>query len=393
MDERAAESRTDDAELWEQVRRLTELVAHQQRRLDQLDPPATDAARNPLLDPTPLAEVDDVTDRRALLRRAGLAAAGAVTGGVALAAASAGPAAAANNDPVLVGQTTLGTATTSLTWSGGNIPDTGPAVLMVKDFNTAVLNNVGATLVAYRVGGGADSRAVGGVNTGDGIGVYGKGDTGVHAEGAAGGTGLRAEGGYAVEATSAIVGGVGVAVSAAHTHLLLTPGPADPNVPSGPRLAGSVVNDSTSALWLCTSGGTPGTWRKLGGPGTAGQLHFLPAPKRVFDSRAGFAPANSDKGAFFDQTKVIDAKNNGSGVPAGATAVLVNFAVTNTNSGGFGALWANGVADPGTANLNWSSPSTSISNSVASAVDANALLQCKIAGLADVIIDVIGYWR
>jgi hypothetical protein len=131
----------------------------------------------------------------------------------------------------------------------------------------------------------------------------------------------------------------------------------------------------------------------IGGLNSAGSLTVLPAPKRVFDSRAGQVPLNVAKGAFVNQTKPVDAKNNSSGVPAGATAVLVNFAVTNTNSGGFGALWASGVADPGTANITWGSAGMTISNSVVTAVGATALFNCKIAGSADVIIDLIGYYR
>jgi hypothetical protein len=103
------------------------------------------------------------------------------------------------------------------------------------------------------------------------------------------------------------------------------------------------------------------------------------------------------KGAFVNQTKVIDATNAGvgtpSGVPVGATAVLVNLAVTNTVNGGFAALWAAGAADPGTANLNWSATGTSISNSVVTVLDAAAQLDAKVAGTADVVIDAIGYWR
>src|SRR5262245_14336219 len=48
----------------------------------------------------PATTTDEVTDRRALLRRAGVAAAGAVAGGAALALGQASPAAAADGDAI-----------------------------------------------------------------------------------------------------------------------------------------------------------------------------------------------------------------------------------------------------------------------------------------------------
>jgi hypothetical protein len=118
----------------------------------------------------------------------------------------------------------------------------------------------------------------------------------------------------------------------------------------------------------------------------------LPATVRVFDSRAGFPPANP-KGRFTNEQRVIDTTFNSSGVPAGATAVLVNFAVTNTNSGGFGALFRNGIPWPGNASINWGLVNTTTSNMAVVAVDGAAKILCKIEGSADVIVDVVGYFQ
>lgn len=397
------------AELTERLARTEARLAEQDLRLTTQDAELArlrrrrDEPSDPLASPTgpPLPVVagpstDDRPDRRALLRRVGAAAAGAVTGGAAIAAIGAGPAAAANGDPLTVGATTTGSATTALGWIGATPTGTGPAMLLVKDSNAGVLNNRGATVLALR--GSTDGSAVLAHHYGSGgAGVYALGDTGALAVGSADGYGLRAQGGTALYADANFGGGISLDAYAGRAHAVLRPGPFNPTTSAYARLQGEIVCDNTGQLWLCTVAGTPGTWRKLGGPGTAGQLHVLPSPKRIFDSRPGSGPDNVAKGVFVDQAKAIDAKNAGtgvpSGVPAGATALLANFAVTETVNGGYGALWAYGAPDPGTANLNWNATATSISNLAVSGLDGTATFTAKVAGTAHVVLDVIGYWR
>ena len=50
------------------------------------------------------------------------------------------------------------------------------------------------------------------------------------------------------------------------------------------HISGELTRDSDSNLWACVVNGTPGTWRKLAGAGTAGSLHPV-EPTRVYDSR------------------------------------------------------------------------------------------------------------
>lgn len=270
-----------------------------------------------------------------------------------------------------------GTAATS----GAGVRGTGNQGAGVHGVSTSSYGVLGETAAT-------DQPAILGRFTGImglGTGIVGQGGEGVVGEGTMGsgvrGTSLGSTGGR-------FQGGSG--------NLLLV-ADGDPGPARLPAVADTMLNDVNHDLWFCVAGGPalhlPGTWRKLAGPGTAGSLHFLDAPKRVYDSRAGFAPNDVAKGKLTNVTRVIDATHGGSGVPAGATAVLVQFAVTNTIAGGFGTLWANGQPDPGTASINWGQAGLTLNNSVSTRVDAAGAFQCRIAGSADVILDVVAYWR
>ena len=153
--------------------------------------------------------------------------------------------------------------------------------------------------------------------------------------------------------------------------------------------------DTSSALWFCTNGGTPGTWRKLAGPDTAGAFHVLPSTIRVYDSRPGDPPLTVQKGTVGgDETRAIDCKLGG-GVPAGATAVVVNLTIVGTSNSGFIALHKNGLPWPGNSSINWGAANTVLANSAVVAVDSQARIAatCSAGSFTHVIIDVIGYYR
>lgn len=92
-------------------RRIAELEA-------QLAELKATVAESPARRKATSAAADEV-NRRALLRRGGLAIAGAAAGGAAL-VATAQPAAAADGDPVVIGENNLGTSTTILRTTGPN---------------------------------------------------------------------------------------------------------------------------------------------------------------------------------------------------------------------------------------------------------------------------------
>jgi len=127
---------------------------------------------------------------------------------------------------------------------------------------------------------------------------------------------------------------------------------------------------------------------------TPGTFHPLAVPVRIYDSRPAGLPAGGVKGKFANhEERVLDA-TLGTGVPAGASSVLVNIAATNTNPGGFFSLFKNGVAWPNTSTLNWGVANTTVSTLSATQVAAfgNFKARCEGAGGADLIVDVVGWF-
>ncbi|MFN8038310.1 MAG: hypothetical protein U0Q07_03770 [Acidimicrobiales bacterium] len=309
-----------------------------------------------------------VTDRRQLLRRAGMVAAGAAAGSAAVVLGTADPAAAA------VG-----------TFSGS------PAVIAT---GTGPGNAIAATSTTFVAT--VDAR------NGNGTGVLGDstGATGIGVSGSAlGGAGVRgtSSSGYPVVA--------GADFTTAKAHLLLQ-GPAaeDPTpdglpVPTGrtdAHVDGEVALDLNRDLWLCTKAGTPGTWRRLGGASTAGALVLLDVPVRVYDSRPGNPPEVGSKSPLGGGgIRTIDTKVNSSGVPAGATAVLANLTVVNTSASGFLAAFRAGASTPKASSINWFTAGEIVANTTVVACDAAAQISLYVPlnSRTDVFVDVIGYYR
>ena len=173
-------------------------------------------------------------------------------------------------------------------------------------------------------------------------------------------------------------------------------GPAAP-ARTDHHVAGDQVEDANGDLWLCVGTGTPGTWRKLAGPATAGALHVLDTTTRVYDSRPDAHPVDiGTKTRFADgETRILDATANNSNVPADAVAVMINATATNTNPGGYFSFWKNGTAWPGTSSLNWSLPDSTVATTTVVAVGPGATFQTRMlgAGGADLVVDLIGYYR
>ena len=115
-------------------------------------------------------------------------------------------------------------------------------------------------------------------------------------------------------------------------------------------------------------------------------------PARILDSR----PAGPQVGPYATtwapgQTRDVTATGVG-GVPAGAAAVVVNVAVTNTTSVGYLTMWPAGQTQPLAASLNWA-PGQTISNAVTVKVGAGGKVSVfNPLGNVDVIVDVVGYY-
>jgi hypothetical protein len=312
-----------------------------------------------------------LTGRRALLKRAGAAAAGAAVAGTAMALGEATPAAAANGGSLLIGATNVG----SNSYTALNISNATGAghLLMVQEGSSNPSTNTLAAAVAGYATGSLQS------------GVFGY-NTAPHLP-----PGNPKYGGRFYSS------GIGVRARGDHAAMLLEPLGTPPPTRSVYHSQGELVVDTSGTLWYCTATGNPGTWHRLmGATNDAGSLTILPATVRCYDSRVGSPPAGGTKGKITSAaTRQIDTTNNSTGVPAGATAVLVNLTVANTSVAGFLALFKGGIAWPGTSSINWDHAGQAIANLAVVALDPTAKIAayCTAGASCDFIIDVIGYYQ
>jgi hypothetical protein len=136
---------------------------------------------------------------------------------------------------------------------------------------------------------------------------------------------------------------------------------------------------------------TDGLWRKIAGPTSAGQLHILPAPVRVYDSRPNLPPLIGIKQPTVGNTpRQIDTTLNGSGVPTSATAVLITLTVTGPTKPGFATVWPSGVW-PGTSNINFAA-GQSIATTTVSGCGVLGTIMVQSNTATDFLVDVIGYY-
>lgn len=373
------------------------------------------------------------TSRRRMFKLAGAAALGAVGAS----AASAMPAAADNGISLLGAANSTanvtrvlytGTAGTSSAFvfgagSWGSNFSVRPAALAGFTDTTAgapangiygfTSNANGSGVVGLNSA--SNGKGVSGECT-NGQGVYGKGSTGVYADGTtygiqanatgASGLGVWGNGTFSgLFATSAS----GYALNASVTgkaSVYLQPNNnffgTSPKVPVRNRTDAHLAGELESIdgeLWFCVADGTPGTWRKLTGPTVAGGYHAI-TPTRVYDSRAA-SPAQGALGAGGNKTiSVKDGRDLTTGnvvtadlIPAGATAVTANVTVVNTVGGGFLTINPGGNTTVTAATVNWSETGQILNNGVSLTLNANREVTAIAGGgTTDFVIDVTGYF-
>jgi hypothetical protein len=170
---------------------------------------------------------------------------------------------------------------------------------------------------------------------------------------------------------------------------------------STPHAAGDVLRTDDGSLWYAASAGTPGTLRKLAGPTTAGQLHLLPAPVRVYDSRPGNAPIPGGAGSLSNGVRAVDLTNGFVGnvstpaCPRGAAGAIVSVTLDATVGAGFLAVFSNAINDVSSSSLNWSGHGQIVAVTTVTAVDAGASMKVKAGGggSTQFVVDVIGYYQ
>jgi hypothetical protein len=300
--------------------------------------------------PDSSVSLEEVSTRRGLFKVAGAVASAAVAHSL----FAAPPAAAADGQNLVIGQSNTSSTETSLT-KGTN----GGAALVVTNSST--------TGVADGVRGVSDSNT--------GAGVAGSSTNGY---GVIGTTSF----GYAVYSQGRF--GLG-----AH---LTSPGPPT----SGTYELGDLFRDNVGNLWVCVVAGlapSVARFRKAAGPATAGQLHLLDVPTRVYDSRNGGSPLIA--GATRTVSLATAAVGGGAVVPSGAVSATVNLTLVNTVTAGWLAVYRAGSTFGGHSSINWYTNGQIQCNVVISSIDSLAQVTVRAGGATsastDFLIDVVGY--
>lgn len=328
---------------------------------------------------------EHVRDRRAVLR-GGAVAAGLVAG-LAANAAFAGPAAAADGDPVILGDDEQEAAST--TWI--NPVSNDPTVQSLPMF----ASYIGTGFDGFAYGravllGSADYVDNGDDTVPQGLfGVLGTGNT----PGGAGGyfNDFGSTGGSSAIALSSSYAQLFLAQDEASPSAI--PAPASPLDSTAPRRKGEVVFDVNGDLWLCVASGTPGTWRKLAGP-ESGAPTLLPTPVRIYDSRPGYTPLAVTKARLQSNEERGISALVGQQVPPQARAVICNITVANTSERGWLAAYAGGASYPGTSTINWTQAGSVTANAATVRLGTSGFmtLKCSQDSSTDVVVDVTGYY-
>jgi hypothetical protein len=143
----------------------------------------------------------------------------------------------------------------------------------------------------------------------------------------------------------------------------------------------------------------------IGGPG-AGLYTPLASPARLCDTRAGNpsslnggdaqcnGPANAGERLTAGGTQQVQVTGN-NGIPAGATAAVLNVSVVNPAGPGFLTVFPRGATQPFTANVNYTGSQVTGNRVIVplstTGVTAGSVSIFRVAA-ADVIVDVSGYY-
>lgn len=375
--------------------------------------------------------------RRRLLLGGGAAAAAATA---AVVATTATPAAAANGGSLIMGVDT-NTSTARTKWeptTADGVPGfwidqkgDGEALRVWSGYSAAVTGYAGEGVGVY---GQSDSgRGVYGTSPGGGVegistqepgvigtsttsnGVVGTSASGIGVFGRSNGTaaGVRGigDGNLGVWGTGTYTGVFGesedtgvvgegrIGLDSYATDVHLRMGSPDPRpAPTGdvtPHGAGDLVRDGAGDLWVCVAGGTPGTWRKLAGPASAGAFHLLATPVRVYDSRPGTTPAVGSKTKLSGNTaRLLSVTANSSGVPLGATAVATTLLLVNASSaGGNFTIWAGGSPRPSANAMVWGGTAGRFASTATTRISATGTVNVAASASTDLALDIVGYYR
>jgi hypothetical protein len=126
---------------------------------------------------------------------------------------------------------------------------------------------------------------------------------------------------------------------------------------------------------------------------TTGDAYNGLTPARILDTRTGSgAPGAGSTLTTSSESINVSVVGGTTGVPASATAVALNVAVTNTTAPSFITAFPTGVTQPGTASQNFVAGETLSSQVVAGVGTGGDVTIANHAGNADIVVDVDGYF-
>ncbi len=352
-----AEQRAEQRQQQEEIAALRERAERAERMAERTVQPRTRRAAKP-----------HGAGRRSLLKWAGAAAAATAVSVL----ATERPALAANGDPITAGNTTTASATTMLQAIGGS----GASPLFFVD-NSSATNASGlwgygspGFSGVYGQGAGSASR-----------GVYGVSDSG-----------------YGVLAAS--ITGIDIyAFGTGRIQQFLQSAAGAPT--SGTFNAGEQIRDSLGDLYICVTGGTSGTWKKVTAipAGTSGGgLVFFPTPYRIFSTRPNSGaplgqstPMTSGQIFTMQITGTVSPSNSALVVPAGATGIIGDLLAANGTGIGFLTLQPHSNSATNFSYLHYSSAIV-VHNCVTIGLSSDGKLDVgNYQSQADVILDLTGY--
>jgi hypothetical protein len=309
---------------------------------------------------------DDLTTRRAMFKKLALGAAGVAAVGL----ATSEPAAALDGDFIKLGTEGAPNASTSAT----RADHTGAAAIKMG-FVFQDGSSFAATNSNYpaALGGWATVTGTSAKN-----GVYGYTQWDDHA-------------GVVGYGSLAVPGSIGGRFTGARADLNLVSNGAAASVVTVAHKVGDVVRTDDGDLWYVAADGTPGTLRKLAGVATAGQLHLLTTPQRVYDGRSAAKLAASST-TTVPLTLAIDGTTPA--LPAGANGALLTITAVGPTNSGYLTAYNNSLGTaPGTSTLNFTALQDIATTTVVSC-DAAGRIKITIGPGTSVyaLVDVIGYY-
>lgn len=160
-------------------------------------------------------------------------------------------------------------------------------------------------------------------------------------------------------------------------------------VPVGSGGQVSFYNHAGSADVIVDVGG----WYSAPGASSSALSQFSGiTPARVCDTRPG--SEEPYQGRTLGAASTLDIQVGGvGGVPASATAVVLNVTITDTSQGGYLTAWPTGSSQPTASDLNWNQGET-VPNLVIVKLGASGQISLyNHSGSADVIVDVVGWYQ